>query len=70
MFASCFGRRSLREGLAELRGEADREAEDARPKVHLGTSLQRDVQFRGPVGANSRVQPGCASHGLRQRGKE
>ena len=58
-------RRSVCEGLAAVRRQEDREAQDADLQVHPQPDLQRGVLVQRPLGEDKGVLARRHGHGLR-----
>lgn len=62
--------RSVRQGVAAVRGQAHREAQDAHLQGDAEPRLQRDLLVQRAVGEDTGVLAGRHGHGLRQHRPE
>lgn len=62
--------RSVREGVAAVRGQADREAQNPDIQMHVEPSFQRKLQLQRTLGEDQGVFVGRDGDGLRQYRKE
>lgn len=65
-----FGLRSVREGVAAVRRQADREAQDGGVQVHAESGVQRHLLVQRALGEDQGVLVGRDGHGLRQHRQE
>lgn len=62
--------RPVRQGVAPIRRQADREAQDPNIQVHPQPGLQRDLLLQRSLGEDQGVLPRRHGHGLRQHRQE